>query len=76
MTPDGTLLFVDAIDGEHARLLLGTEAFSVPARMLPEGTKEGSWMRVSLQITPAPPDDADALRRDLGRRDPGGDIKL
>ena len=54
------------------------EAFGVPARLLPAGTKEGSWVRLSFEIAPAPPDDhdADELRRKLGHGDDGGDIKL
>lgn len=72
------LLFVDAVEAESARLLLGVEAFNVPARLLPAGAKEGSWVRLSFQIAPAPPDEdaADALRRKLGGDDDGGDIKL
>lgn len=70
------LLFVDAIESGTARLLLGVEAFSVPARLLPPGAKEGSWVRLSFELAPTPPDEADALRRKLGRDDDGGDIKL
>jgi len=72
------LLFVDAIEADSARLLMGVEAFNVPARLLPAGAKEGSWVRLSLEIAPAPPDDAaaDALRGKLGRGDDGGDLKL
>lgn len=75
---DAGLLFVDAIEGDSARLLLGTEAFTVPARLLPAGAKEGSWLRPSFALAPAPPDDgaSAALRRRLGRDDDGGDIKL
>ena len=72
------LLFVDAIEAGTARLLLGVEALTVPARLLPAAAKEGSWVRLSFQIAPAPPDDAaaDALRGKLGRGDDGKDIKL
>lgn len=70
------LLFVDAIEAGIARLLLGVEAFEVPARLLPADAKEGSWLRLSLELAPAPPDGADLLRRKLGQGDDGGDIKL
>jgi hypothetical protein len=70
------LLFVDAIEGERARLLLGVDAFDVPARLLPRGAKEGSWLRPSFDLVPAPPDSGAALRRRLGAGDDGGDIKL
>jgi hypothetical protein len=74
----GELLFVDAIEAGSARLLLGVDAFNVPARLLPVGAKEGSWVRLSFELAPAPPDAdrTDALRRKLGHGDDGGDIKL
>jgi hypothetical protein len=72
------LLFVDAVENGRARLLLGREAFEVPAALLPQGAREGSWLRWSLALAPAPPDDdqAAALRAKLGRGDDGGDIDL
>jgi hypothetical protein len=70
------LLFVDAIEGEYTRLLLGVEAFDVPTRLLPKGAREGSWLSLSLRLTKPPPDEAAAIRRRLGRGDDGGDIKL
>lgn len=70
------LLFVDAIEGETARLLLGTAALTVPSRVLPAGAKEGSWLRASFALAPPPPDAAAEIRRRLGRDDDGGDIKL
>jgi len=76
MSAGGTALFVDAIEGGTARLLAGTEAFSVPVRLLPPGTKEGTWLSASFVAVPAPPDPAGEIRRRLGRDDDGGDIKL
>jgi hypothetical protein len=70
------LLFVDAIEGERARVLWGQEAFDMPARLLPAGTREGGWLRISLSPAPAPPDEGAALREKLIRGDDGGDIKL
>jgi len=70
------LLFVDAIEAGSARLLLGVDAFNVPARLLPPGAKEGSWLHLSLEIAPARPDEAEALRRKLGQGDDSEDIKL
>jgi hypothetical protein len=69
-------VFVDAIEGGIARLLAGTEAFSVPVRLLPAGTKEGTWLSLSFAAAPPPPDAAAEIRRRLGRDDDGGDIKL
>jgi hypothetical protein len=75
-TSDDTLVFVDAIEDDQARLLAGVEAFNVPARLLPADIKEGSWLRLSFVAAPAPPDDGAALRQKLGGSDDGGDIKL
>ena len=76
MTSDAALLFIDAIEGDRARVLMGIEAFTVPTRLLPEGATEGSWLRLSLRRALPPSDDSDAVRRRLGHDDDGGDIKL
>jgi len=72
------LLFVDAVENGRARLLLGHDAFEVPAALLPRGAREGSWLRWSMEVAPAPPDEeqGSALRAKLGRDDDGGDIDL
>jgi hypothetical protein len=70
------LLFVDAIEGEKARLLWGVEAFDVPLGLLPAGTREGAWLHLTLSAAPAPPDEGGALRQKLSRDDDGADIKL
>jgi hypothetical protein len=70
-----TELFVDAVEAGRARLLLGEEAFSVPAVLLPAGAREGSWIRLGVAVIP-PPSDPEPLRRKLGGGDPGGPIKL
>jgi hypothetical protein len=74
---DPSLLFVDAIEADTARLVgAGGVAFSVPSRLLPAAAKEGSWLRAEFVLTDAPPDDAAEIRARLGRGDDGGDIKL
>jgi hypothetical protein len=70
-----TAVFVDAVEDGRARLLLGSDAFTVPAALLPDDAGEGSWLQLSTTVTP-PQADPDALRRKLGRDDPGGPIKL
>jgi hypothetical protein len=77
-TPAPPLLFVDAVEDGRARLLLGRDAFEVPAALLPRGAREGSWLRWSMALAPAPPDEeqGSALRAKLGRDDDGGDIDL
>lgn len=74
--PAPGLLFVDAIEGDKARLLWGVEAFDVPVALLPAGTREGAWLHLTLSIAPAPPDEGGALRAKLSRGDDGGDLKL
>lgn len=68
-------VFVDAVEGGLARLELGEQAFTVPAALLPDGAGEGSWLKLTATVT-TPPSDPDALRRKLGKDDPGGPIKL
>ncbi len=77
-SPAPPLVFVDAVENGRARLLLGRDAFEVPAVLLPPGAREGSWLRWSLALAPAPPEDEEgaALRAKLGRDDDGGDIEL
>jgi hypothetical protein len=74
--PGAPPLYVDAIEAGRARLMLGDEAFTVPARLLPPGAREGSWVRLSGAVVPAPPSDAASRREKLARDDPGGPIKL
>ncbi len=71
-----TLLFIDEIEDDVARLLLDTRSFTVPTALLPDGVHEGQW--VSLAVVPAadPPDKTTDRRQRLGADDPGGNIKL
>jgi hypothetical protein len=71
-----TLLFVDQLENGWAHVLLGEDAFDVPARLLPAGVKEGTWLRWSFAVAPAPADVGAAIRRKLQQGDDGGDIKL
>jgi hypothetical protein len=41
MIPNNVLLFVDAIEGNYARLLLDLVAFNVPIWLLSEGARKG-----------------------------------
>jgi hypothetical protein len=74
--PRSSLLYVDAIEAGRARLLLEEEGFTVPARILPEGAREGAWVRLSAGVAPPPPSRAAAIRKKLAKDDPGGPIKL
>ncbi len=72
---------VDAVEAGLARLVLDDDSsFTLPAKLLPRGTREGD--RVELTLTR---DEADtrrareriaAKRRALSRDDDGGDIEL
>jgi hypothetical protein len=72
-----TAVFVDGVEAEtgRARLLLGDDAFTVPAALLPDGAREGSWLTLTATLAPAQAD-PDTLRRKLGAGDPGGPIEL
>jgi hypothetical protein len=74
--PRCSLVYVDAIEAGHARLVLDDDAFTVPARLLPDGAREGSWLELEARIVPAPASRADAIRKKLAKDDPGGPIKL
>jgi hypothetical protein len=77
MSEKQTRVFVDALEGESARLLLGEEAFTVPRAVVPADAVEGSWIRITMAVIPRPAgDDTDERRRRLGAEDPGGDIEL
>ena len=42
------MIVIDAIDGDWARLEVGGEIITVPARLLPDGAKEGAFLALSL----------------------------
>jgi hypothetical protein len=71
-----TLVFVDLLEDDTARLIAGTQSFSLPRTLLPPDAVEGSWVKLGATVVPAPPDDTEQRRHRLGRDDPGGEIKL
>jgi len=71
-----TILFIDEIEDDSARLLLDQRSFTVPRALLPEDAHEGEWLTLSVARTSPPPDDTEARRKRLGGDDPGGTIKL
>ena len=75
MSSKTTPVFVDAVEEGYARLELGEQAFTIPAALLPDGAGEGSWLQLTMTVTP-PQADPEALRRKLGSDDPGGPLKL
>lgn len=46
---------IDRIEGNVAVLLVGDEEIKVdfPAKLLPKGSKEGSWLRITIEIDQA-----------------------
>lgn len=87
LTPSAPLLrgaeaFIDEIESKVARILLQGEdgewrGYHLPVGLLPEGAREGDWLKITLTVIP-PPEGADpaALRKRLGQDDPGGNIHL
>jgi hypothetical protein len=76
MTATETIVFIDEVEDRVARLVLGDQVFHLPRELLPADAREGQWLRISVAMTPAPPNDSAALRKRMGEGDPGGDIKL
>jgi hypothetical protein len=70
--------FIDAVEDETARLMIGEHSFDLPTSLLPVGAREGDWIEISIARAKPGPDggDIETRRRKLGRDDPGGDIKL
>ena len=82
-TPRSVHAYVDAVESDVARILLQHRdgewhGHNLPAAILPAGAGEGSWLKLSLKVVPAPEGEATPkLRAKLGRRDKkGGDIIL
>lgn len=71
-----TLLFIDEIEEDVARLLLDTRAFTVPTALLPDGVHDGQWVTFAVVPAAEPPDPTTTRRQRLGADDPGGNIKL
>ena len=77
-------LSIDRFEGDEkevAVLLLGDgRTFNIPRDLLPRGVKAGEALTLSLERDPkageALAKKAKALRDDLGKTDPGGDITL
>lgn len=48
------IAFVDSIDGETARILIGGKSTpaDLPKTCLPKGTQEGDWLRVMFELLP------------------------
>jgi hypothetical protein len=46
---------IDRFEGEYAILLCGDEEIKVeaPRQLLPAGSTEGSWLKVSFELDPA-----------------------
>jgi hypothetical protein len=76
MTTKETIVFIDEVEDRVVRLVIGEQVFHLPRELLPADARVGQWLRISVAVAPAPPDDGAALRKRLGEDDPGGDIKL
>lgn len=71
---------IDRIEGETAVLEHDARPFEIPARLLPEGAREGDVLDWTLRIDPnatRQAREAQAVRRSrLARDDDGGDFSL
>jgi len=76
MTATKTIVFIDEVEDQVARLVVGEQVFHLPRALLPADAREGQWLRISVTVAPTPPNDSADLRQRLGKRDPGGNIKL
>jgi hypothetical protein len=74
--PGDVLLFVDAIEEDEARVLLGEQGWTLPRALLPAGTREGSWLRLALDTSQQVGEEIEARRARLQRADRGGNVKL
>jgi hypothetical protein len=76
MTEEGVLLFVDALEDDEVRVLLGETPHTFPRALLPPGTREGLWLRLTLAPPQKVGEEIEARRARLLGSDPGGNIKL
>jgi len=76
MTEEGVRLFIDAIEDDEVRVLLGEEPYRLPRALLPPGAREGTWLHLSLDHSQKLGEAIEARRARLSRSDPGGKVKL
>lgn len=75
-------VYVDSIESGIVKLLLRDDrgewrGHNLPAAVLPPGTREGTWLRLSLEPSEPPASvNSETLRRDLSKTDSGGDFSL
>jgi len=75
-------VYVDSIESGIVKLLLREDSgewkgHNLPATVLPPGTREGAWLRLSLEPSEPPASvNSETLRRDLSKADSGGDFSL
>jgi hypothetical protein len=79
-TPPGISVFLDRIEEELAVLVLDGRELKLARKLLPEGTKEGEYLTLSLardpETTKKMQDKVKAQRDALTKDDDGGDIAL
>jgi len=78
MNEESVLFFIDALEDDEARVLLEDKRYSFPRALLPAGSGEGTWLRLSVDRSQKAKVEAEiaARRARLLRSDPGGNIKL
>lgn len=53
------LVFVDEVEDDVARLVAGDRVFDLPLALLPNGVREGQWVRLSESLTQDEEDEDD-----------------
>jgi len=78
MSDETVLLFVDAIEDDDAWVVRKDKRYRMPRALLPAGSGEGAWLRLSADpARKAEVEESIETRRArLLGSDPGGDIKL
>jgi hypothetical protein len=51
MSNSDVLLFIDAFEDDEAAVLLGEKRYRLPRALLPSGAKEGTWLRLAIDLS-------------------------
>jgi hypothetical protein len=78
MNEDALLLFIDAIEGDDAWILLGEQRHRMARALLPQDAREGAWLRLSVDAAQARKmtEAIEARRQRMLQDRPPGKLKL
>ncbi len=72
-------VFLDRIEGDVAVLIADAGTLKIPARLLPQGAREGTYLKLALEPDPEAQKAAEAraaAARRGRKKDDGGDFAL